>query len=155
MIAIRDGERAQFSALAELWRAAWQITYPEIDFAERLPIIHGQFAEVVTGRYRLRVAICGGLPTGFTLIEPDIGLLEQIVVAPPSWGGGVASALIADAMLPEQGASRLVVNQINLRAIRFYRKHGMMIVGEGVSASGRATYTMALNPGPEILTPKP
>jgi putative acetyltransferase len=145
---LREGTPEDHGALAELWRAAWQVTCPDIDFAARLPFIHGQFGEASTGRYRLRVADLDALCVGFTLVDPAERHLEQIVIAPERWGEGIAGALLDDAITICRGTLALVVNRENPRALRFYARHGFGIIGEGINpASGRATYTMRLSPG--------
>ncbi|KAF0229540.1 MAG: hypothetical protein FD175_1878 [Beijerinckiaceae bacterium] len=144
MIDITDGRADDAPALAELWRAAWQLTYPEIDFAARLPFIHGQFGEAAEGRYAFRVAWHASVPQGFTLVEGETSLLEQIVVAPEAWGTGAADALLDDVLKRHGPTLWLVVNQFNARAITFYQRKGFVIVAEGANAAGRPTYTMRL-----------
>jgi putative acetyltransferase len=141
---IRKGTPADFSALAEIWRAAWQITYPEIDFSQRLPFIHAQFVAAEAGHHRLSVAVTDGMLAGFTLVEHQTALLEQIVAAPAFWGKGTADALLAQAIAVEGAKLHLIVNQFNARAIAFYRKHGFEIAAEGVNPSGRPTFSMRL-----------
>lgn len=141
---IREGAPSDFSALAEIWREAWQMTYPEIDFSHRLPFIHEQFAAAQAGRYRLSVTVTDRMIAGFTLVEPDTGLLEQIVAAPAFWGKGTADVLLKQAIAIEGERLNLIVNQFNTRAISFYRKHGFEVAAEGLSASGRPTFVMRL-----------
>jgi GNAT superfamily N-acetyltransferase len=48
--------------------------------------------------------------------------LEMLYVVPSSWGSGVASALLADAV--QRGAQRLKVVEAQARARRFYEREG-------------------------------
>lgn len=145
---IEDGNPAQFPALAELWRAAWQITRPDVDFTARLGFIEGRLADSTRGQYRLRVLSRGteSVPLGFTLLEPDTALMEQIAVHPGAWGHGAADALVGDARALFGERLWLTVNQFNTRAIRFYERHGFVRTGEDISPSGLPTYVMKLSP---------
>jgi len=58
------------------------------------------------------------------------GYLDQIVVAPEHWGGGIAAALLDEAKRLSPGGLSLLVNKDNDRAIAFYRKHGFVDDGE-------------------------
>lgn len=141
-IRLRQGRYPDFPVLAEIWRQAWQLTYPDIDFSARLPFILGQLGESAGGRYRLQVAEVDSVPAGFSLLEIKTNLLEQIVVAPSAWGQGIAQTLLRDAMQAGGASFHLVVNQFNARAIAFYRKQGLAVTAEGVNAAGRPTFTM-------------
>ena len=60
---------------------------------------------------------------------------------------GVAAALIAQAKLISPGGLDLHVNQDNVRAIGFYKKHGFAISGKDVNArSGKPLFTMSWRP---------
>ncbi|OYU49788.1 MAG: GNAT family N-acetyltransferase [Rhizobiales bacterium PAR1] len=146
---IEDGNVAQFPALAELWREAWQVTRPDVDFTARLGFIEGRLADSARGQYRLRVLSRGteeGAPLGFTLLEPKMALMEQIAVHPEAWGLGAADALLEDANALVGQRLWLTVNQFNARAIRFYERHGFTTTGEDISPSGLPTYVMKLTP---------
>lgn len=145
---IEDGKKEHFPALAELWRAAWQITRPDVDFTARLGFIEGRLADSASGHYRLRVLSRAenNAPLGFTLLEPETALMEQIAVHPEAWGLGAADALVDDARALFGERLWLTVNQFNTRAIRFYERHGFTTTGEDISPSGLPTYVMRLSP---------
>ena len=96
---IEDGKSEQFAELVEIWREAWQLTRPDVDFTARLGFIEGRLADSARGQYRLRVLSrdAEGASLGFTLLEPKTALMEQIAVHPDAWGNGVADALVYDA----------------------------------------------------------
>ena len=141
---IRDGRAEEHAELAALWRRAWEKTRPDIDFSERMDFIRGRLADSLSGRYRLRVATLPDRLAGFTLIEPDSALLEQIAVHPESWGDTTADRLMADGFATHGTKLWLTVNQFNTRAIRFYERHGFARAGEGISPAGLPTYVMRI-----------
>ena len=144
---IEDGKSEQFAELVEIWREAWQLTRPDVDFTARLGFIEGRLADSARGQYRLRVLSrdAEGASLGFTLLEPKTALMEQIAVHPDAWGNGVADALVYDAHTLFGRRLWLTVNQFNARAIRFYERHGFVTTGEDISPSGLPTYVMKLS----------
>ena len=95
------------------------------------------------------VAEEGGVPLGYSMLvsgpiaDPDVAAvvdektsieLSKFYLAPDRHGSGVAAALMA-ATLSEAAATGaefcwLGVNQRNVRAAKFYTKHGFEVVGE-------------------------
>lgn len=141
---IRAGGVEDHAELAALWRMAWEKTRPDIDFSKRMDFIRGRLADSLAERYRLRVAALPERLAGFTLIEPDTALLEQIAVHPESWGDSTADRLMADGFAMHGTKLWLTVNQFNARAIRFYERHGFSKAGEGISPAGLPTYVMRI-----------
>jgi putative acetyltransferase len=80
-------------------------------------------------------------------IDEKTGYLDQIVVAPEHWGKGIALALLDEAKTLSPASITLLVNKDNLRAIRFYEKHGFVYDGEDANpVSGIAVNRMAWKP---------
>ena len=67
---------------------------------------------------------------GFVTVDPKTMYLDQIVVAPEHWGSGVALTLLNEAKRLSPRGLDLLVNKDNVRAIRFYEKHGFVYAGE-------------------------
>ena len=121
------------AAAIELWRRTWQRAYPSIDFAARLEWWRARWRDELVATARIVVAENKGRMIGFVTVDPTTGYLDQIVVAPEAWGGGVAEALIAEARRIAPEGIDLHVNADNDRAIRFYGKHGFAITGRDVN----------------------
>jgi putative acetyltransferase len=133
---------ADEDAAIELWRSSWQAAYPAIDFSARLGWWRERWRRELVPVARITVAEVDGGLQGLVTVDPRTGYLDQIVVAPHAWGSGVAEALLEEAKRISP-ALDLKVNKDNARAIRFYKRHGFDISGEGVNEnSGRPVYTM-------------
>ena len=141
---IRDASPGDHGELVALWTAVWSLTLPQIDFVARRGFIAGRLNEFVHLPKRSRLATRpDGTIVGFSLVDPDAHLLEQIAVAPEARGGNAASALLDDAIALSPGWMELTVNKDNPRAVAFYRKHGFAITGESISAaSGLPLWSM-------------
>lgn len=144
-LTLRSYTAADEEAAIALWLAAWQKTYPTIDFAARLDWWRGHWrklaqsakvaiAEVARGAER-------GTMIGFVTVEPHTHYLDQLVVAPDHWGRAVADALMAEAKRLSPDFIDLDVNTDNARALGFYKKQGFVVTGQGVNAlSGRPIF---------------
>jgi putative acetyltransferase len=117
-------------AAIELWRRTWQQHYPHIDFAARVDWWRARWRHEVVPSATIRIAEQNGRMAGFVTVDPQTGYLDQIVVAPESWGSEIAAKLILEARQISPSGLDLKVNADNTRAIRFYRKHGFVDVGE-------------------------
>jgi len=127
----------------ELWRRTWQTAYPAIDFTERLVWWRERWRNELVPSSTIVVAQSADSLIGFVTVDLTNGYLDQIVVVPESWGRGIAEQLIAHAKRLSPGGLTLHVNQDNVRAVGFYRKHGFVAVGEDVNPrSGAAVYKM-------------
>ncbi|CAN1534378.1 putative acetyltransferase [Rhabdaerophilaceae bacterium] len=143
---LRDGQREDFRSICQIWRAAWEATFPQIDFVARLPMLQSLLEAAEAGQYAVRLALQDGEPAGFTLLEVKSGLLEQIAVHPSYWGYGISDRLVGDAARIADAQLHLIVNQENQRAVRFYIRMGFGIVGEGTNRnSQRPTFLMRWN----------
>jgi putative acetyltransferase len=116
---------------------------PEIDFGARLDGWRERWVDELVSGNSIVVAETDGL-AGFIVIEPESGYLDQIVVRPEDWGGGVAKALLDEAKRLAAAGIALDVNQSNARAIRFYERERFVRSGEGVNPlSGKPTFRYA------------
>ena len=137
--------------IIELWRRTWQHAYPEIDFTARLAWWRERWSKELVPTAVITVAEMAGTPVGFVTIDPMTAYLDQLVVAPEAWGTRVAADLLAQAKRISPRALELHVNVDNLRAIRFYEKHGFRSAGETINPhSHRSVLTMRWN-GTEFL----
>ena len=131
------------AAAIELWRRTWQEAYPAIDFAARLDWWRARWRNELVPSATIVVAEDNDALVGFVTVNPANGYLDQIVVAVPAWGTGVAELLLAEAKRLAPGRLDLHVNTDNERAIGFYRKHGFAVAGEDVNPrSGAPVYLM-------------
>jgi putative acetyltransferase len=145
-VVLRPYRKDDLEAALALWRHAWDAAMPEIDFGARLAgWCERWVGELVPGN-SIVVAEIDGL-AGFVVIDPESGYLDQIVVRPEDWGGGVAKVLLDEAKRLAAAGIALDVNQSNARAIRFYEREGFIRSGEGVNPlSGKPTFRYAWRP---------
>jgi putative acetyltransferase len=142
-IELRDMLPGDLHEMVDVWVATWQATVPAIDFdARRTWFVDRMRAHHDAGA-RIIVATAGDAIAGFVVIDPETGYLDQIVAATGFQSRGVASALIEAAKSASPHGIDLHVNQDNLRAIRFYEKHGFAIAGIDVNErSGAPVFHM-------------
>jgi putative acetyltransferase len=145
---LRPYTAADEAAAIELWRQSWQEAYPAIDFAARVDWWRERWRSELVPRATIVVAEAAGALAGFVTVNTTTGYLDQIVVAPPHWGAGIAETLLDEAKRLSPARLALHVNQDNARAVRFYRKHGFAVAGEDVNArSGAPVYLMTWSKG--------
>ena len=146
-IKIHDMKAGDLLAVLDFWVQAWAPVVPGIDFEARRPNFVQHLAELAKGGARQRIAVVEGRPVGLLVIHPETGYLDQIVVAPACFGGGLAKALLDDARKIAAATITLTVNQINTRAIRFYEREGFVRGESGISpTSGLLTWHYAWSP---------
>jgi putative acetyltransferase len=134
-------------AAIELWRRSWQTAMPHIDFAARTGWWRERWRDELVPRAKIVVALEGDILAGLVTVDPSNGYLDQIVVAPDAWGGGLAALLVDQAKRISPTGLDLLVNKDNARAIRFYEKHGFRYAGDDVNpVSGRPVNRMSWQP---------
>lgn len=140
-IVLRHYRPDDFEPSVALWMLAWQTALPEIAFAKRLEWWRARWQDDLVPNNEIVVAENARGLTGFVVIDPETGWLDQIAVDPAHWGKGVATQLMEEAKRISPRLVRLDVNQVNRRAVRFYEREGFTRAGEGVNKhSGAATY---------------
>jgi putative acetyltransferase len=130
---LRRYAQADEAAAIELWRRTWQLAYPQIDFSARVDWWRERWRNELVPSAVITIAERDGAMLGFVTVEPHSGYLDQIVVAPETWGSRLAAALLDEAKRIAPGGLELLVNQDNARAIHFYEKHGFVITGAEVN----------------------
>jgi putative acetyltransferase len=146
-VTVRPLQAGDLPATLDMWVAAWQAAYPAIDFAARRGWTEERIAELERSGSRSLVASRDGRIVGALVVNPSTGYLDQFVVATDCQGTGVGDVLIAEARRLAPSGLDLHVNQDNARAIRFYRKHEFLIVGEDVNPrSGAPIFRMRWRP---------
>jgi putative acetyltransferase len=144
---LRPYADADEDAAIELWRRTWAAHFPHIDFNSRVAWWRERWRQDLVPITHITVAECEGALTGFMTIDDKTGYLDQIVVAPEHWGKGIALALLDEAKTLSPAGITLLVNKDNLRAIRFYEKHGFTFAGEDKNpVSGIPVNRMAWKP---------
>jgi putative acetyltransferase len=152
---LRPYRPADEDGAIELWRDTWAAAYPQIDFRTRVDWWRERWRNELVPNAEIVVADDAGRLVGFVTVELASGYLDQIVVATPRQGSGVAERLLAAARHLSPQGLHLDVNQDNARAIRFYQKHGFVTTGEGVNAlSGALTYQMRWQPVTSHAAPR-
>jgi putative acetyltransferase len=106
---------------------------PEIDFEARRPWLDAHLDALVASGVRLLVAEVGGAPVGFVTVDPVRRHLDQLAVHPDRQGSGIADRLMAGAKALSPAGLALEVNAANLRARRFYARHGFVETGSGTN----------------------
>jgi putative acetyltransferase len=143
-LALRPYTPADEDAAIALWQRTWQQAYPQIDFGARLAWWRERWRGELVPACAITVAMEGEAMAGFVTVDPKTLYLDQLVVAPESWGTGAAAALVDAAKLLSPSGLDLHVNRDNARAIRFYQKHGFTISGEELNPrSGAPIYKMS------------
>ena len=133
-------------AAIALWQQTWQQAYPAIDFAARVKWWRERWHNELVPNAAIMVAEQAGTLVGFVTIDAS-GYLDQLVVAPDHWGSELGDALVGEAKRVSPGRITLLVNNDNIRAIRFYEKHGFAITGHEVNPrSGAPIYVMSWRP---------
>ena len=133
-------------AAIALWQHTWQLAYPSIDFAARVAWWRERWRNELVPASHIVVAEHDGALAGFVTID-DAGYLDQLVVSPQAWGSEIGARLVDEAKRLAPRGITLLVNDDNLRAIGFYRKHGFVIAGADVNpTSGRPVTRMAWAP---------
>ncbi|MBI3433541.1 MAG: GNAT family N-acetyltransferase [Proteobacteria bacterium] len=144
-IRLRPYCAADEGAAIELWRRAWQVAYPAIDFSARLSWWRAYWRDNLAGAHVVLAERDGEL-VGLVTVDAR-GCIDQLLAAPECWGAGVAAMLMGAAKERAPAGLHLEVNCDNIRAERFYRKHGFSVVGEGRNPrSGAATWRMRWPP---------
>jgi putative acetyltransferase len=145
---LRPYTPADEDAAIALWQRTWQLHYPQIDFSTRVDWWRERWRAEIVPVTAITVAETEGKMVGFVTVDPKTFDLDQIVVAPEAWGGGIAQALIAEAKRLSPNGLDLHVNKDNFRAIAFYQKHGFVISGEALNwRSGAPVHKMSWRPG--------
>lgn len=133
---------AHLLELTDLWLAAWGRAMPAIDFEAR----RAWFVDHLTKLRADGVTITGafdpatGAMAAFITLDEKSGHIDQLAAAPAYWSKGAADTLIADAKR-RAPALKLVVNQDNPRAVRFYERHAFRRTAAGVNpTSGLKTW---------------
>jgi len=131
-VVLRAYRDEDLDAAINLWRRAWDATFPEIDFAARLPWFQAHWVADLVPANTIRIADRGGEMAGFVVINPSTGYLDQLAVAPELWRKGIAELLVDEAKRIAPSGIVLHVNTENARAIRFYERIGFARVGEDI-----------------------
>jgi putative acetyltransferase len=144
---LRRYRPADEDAAIELWRRTWQAAYPHLNFTERLDWWRARWRDELVPVAQIVVAEKDDVLTGFVTVDPATMYLDQIVVAPEHWSGGIASVLLNEAKRLSPGGLDLLVNKDNARAIGFYAKNGFHYAGEDKNpVSGRPVNKMSWRP---------
>jgi len=124
-IAIRRYRDQDRTATAQLWLESWRSTGLPV---ARLATEAGNYQRIaheLAGGWAAYLAWDSDRLVGFLALKPDTGCLDQLFVLPEAQGSGVGRALLdfAKERLPNGLWLRTAAD--NLRACRFYERHGL------------------------------
>lgn len=146
-VSLRSYAAADEDEAIELWRRTWQEAYPHIDFEQRVAWWRERWRKELVPATAITVAQADGIMLGFVTVDQKTGYLDQFVVAPEAWGSDVGKMLADEAKRLSPTRLDLLVNKDNVRAIRFYEKHGFVYSGDDVNpVSGRPVNRMSWRP---------
>lgn len=127
-IAVRPASRADAAAVAEIWRSGWCDGHLG-HVPDDLVVVCTPESFAARAAQRVEdtvVAVVDGAVAGFVMVVDDE--VEQVYVAAPGHGTGVASVLLAEAerLVGAHGYHRawLAVATGNARARHFYARQG-------------------------------
>ncbi len=144
---LRPYHASDEDAAIALWLKTWQHAYPDIDFAGRVVWWRERWRKELTLNAAIVVAEHEDRLLGFVTIDGG-GYLDQLVVAPDHWGSDLAKRLVDEAKRLSPASITLLVNDDNMRAIRFYEKNGFVQAGHDVNpVSGRPVLKMQWKAG--------
>src|SRR5207253_10338178 len=118
----RDQDRA---ATARLWLESWRSTGLPV---ARLATEAGNYQRIaheLAGGWAAYLAWDSDRLVGFLALKPDTGCLDQLFVLPEAQGSGVGRALLDFAKDRQPNGLWLRTAADNLRACRFYERHGL------------------------------
>jgi putative acetyltransferase len=146
-ISLRPYRDADLEPALDLWRRAWDMAMPEIDFSARVDWWRDRWNRELVPNNQVIVAEQAGKQIGFVVIDKRSGYLDQIVVDPAFWGSEAAKHLLDEAKRICPGGITLDVNRDNPRARRFYEREGFVWIGDGKNPiSGKPTCRCAWKP---------
>jgi putative acetyltransferase len=129
-------------AAIALWLNTWRRAYPSIDFAARTAWWRERWRNELVPNAVIIVAERQDELVGFVTIDGQ-GYLDQLVAAPDHWGSTLATTLVNEAKRLSPSSVTLLVNDDNIRAIRFYERNGFVKVGRDANpTSGRPVLKM-------------
>lgn len=141
-VTLRPYRPSDEDAAIALWLKTWQQTYPDIDFAARVPWWRERWRNELVPNATIVVAEEADVLVGFVTIDAK-AYLDQLVVAPDRWGSKLADTLVDEAKRLSPVSITLLVNEDNARAIRFYERNGFVHAGRDVNpTSGRPVLKM-------------
>jgi putative acetyltransferase len=130
--------------MIDLWIASWQKSYPDIDFearrgwaVDRVVALHKDGVDFVLAFDKANADMAG-----FLTVDRRTGHIDQVVVAVPYWGRGVANDLLAEARRLSPRSLALEVNLDNAPAIALYERHGFRKTGEGVNPNSSRRFAV-------------
>ena len=144
---VRPGRPGDAEALAGLF---WQV---RAENAATIPaIVHPRetvlpFVQGVLASSEVWLAVAGGTPVGFAAVGPD-GDLDHLYVARPHTRTGLGARLLALVQQRHPQGLGLWVFASNTGAVRFYERHGFVLVGgtDGDNEEGAPDLRMAWRP---------
>lgn len=146
-VTLRPYRAADEDTAIALWQRTWQATYPDIDFAARVPWWRERWRTELVPTAEIAIAEAEDAMVGFVTVDLRSRYLDQIVVAPEFWGQDLGRTLIDEAKRLSPTGLDLHVNQDHARAIRFYEKQGFAKAAPDANPiSGRPTWLMNWRP---------
>jgi GNAT superfamily N-acetyltransferase len=124
-IVICPYREADHQASVRLWLASWRSTGLAVAQLASESVLLDRIPRELAAGWEVHLAWDGGTLAGFLALEPALGCLDQLFVAPQAQGRGVGRVLLdfAKDRLPNGLWLRTAAG--NVRACHFYERNGL------------------------------
>ena len=121
---LRDLREADLADTADIWFRSWHAAFPDLAHPMPYEAWLPRLRDDIATKCLCRVAILYAAVIGFSAVDVERSILEQIFVAPEHQGAAVGRMLLDDAKRLCPSGLRLMTLRRNARATAFYERHG-------------------------------
>lgn len=139
MITIRSYVEDDLDTVVALWYNSWSNTFPGLRHPQPFEAWKFRFKNDLAINNSVLVAEFQSQIVGFIVINEEKGTLEQIFVDVDVQRIGIGTALLSEAKIICPSGLSLTTLEQNVRARRFYEKHGFIAGKFGVNPVNKQT----------------
>ena len=129
---IRNAIGSDLDAIAEVWHESARSMDSAVPGMPSRQALRRRIDAELERCWDLRVALLGQRVVGLLAMNRNHSVLDQIFITPTEQGKGIGGALVEVAKRAMPNGFSLRMDASNERARRFYEKHGLKLLGEGI-----------------------